>query len=305
VLTGDREDYTIDKNFENWNNTKHILLFFPSTKKFIAPTEVEYRYPWIPPTWTATNGVFCVATTIGNFTTAIAEIKPIPIEDVDRSFVNTDVDLKLDKDESMVLNVKHSYGGYAAVNYKMPFVFLPVDEQDKVLKDMIKFGTNSENMLSHSFENKELEQTDPYKPFIINASVKSTNLTETAGDKIIVKIGEVIGDQVEMYQTKPRAFDIDLSYPHTLVRNIHFTVPEGYTIKNLTDLNLNVVHRENDREIMGFVSSYTLKDNLLTISIKESYNLVSYPKKLYEPFQKVINAAADFNKIVLVLEKTK
>lgn len=305
VLTGDREDYTIDKNFENWNNTKHFLLYFPSIGKFIAPTEIEYRYPWIPPTWTATNGMYCVGTTIGNFTTAIAEIKPVPIEDVGRSFVNMDVDLKLEKDESLILNVKHSYGGYASIDYKMPFVFLPAEEQNKVLKDMIKFGTNSENMLSHSFENKDLEQPDPYKPFIINASVKSTNLTENAGDKIIVKIGEVIGEQVEMYQTKPRAFDIHIRYPHSLVRNIRFTIPDGYTVKNLSDLNINETYKENDKELMGFVSSYTLKDNLLTITIKESYNIVTYSKSLYEPYKKVINAAADFNKIVFVLEKSR
>lgn len=305
VLTGDREDYSIDKNFENWNNTKHFLLYFPSIKKFIAPTEVEYRYPWIPPTWTATNGLFCVGTTIGNFTTAIGEIRPIPMEDVERSFVNMDVDLKLDQDESMILNVKHTYGGYAAVNYRLPFVFLPAEDQNKVLKDMIKFGTNSENILSHSFENKELEQADPYKPFVINASVKSTNLTENAGEKIIVKIGEVIGEQVEMYQTKPRAFDIDINYPHALIRNIRFTVPDGYTVKNLSDLNINEVYKENDKELMGFVSSYTLSGNSLIIIIKENYNRVTYAKSLYEAYKKVINAAADFNKVVLVLEKTK
>jgi hypothetical protein len=305
VLTGDREDYYIDKNFENWNNTKHFLLYFPSTNKFIAPTEVEYHYPWIPPTWTTTNGLFCVGTTIGNFTTAIGVIKPIPMEEVERNFVNMDVDLKLDKDESMMLNVKHTYGGYAAVNYRLPFVFLPAEDQNKVLKDMIKFGTNSENMLSYSFENKELEQVDPYKPFVINASVKSTNLTENAGEKIIVKIGEVIGEQVEMYQAKPRAFDIDIRYPHALIRTIRFTVPDGYTIKNLSDLNINEVYQENDKELMGFVSSNTMSGNLLTVTIKENYNRVTYPKSLYEPYKKVINAAADFNKVVLVLEKFK
>lgn len=303
VFTGDREDYVVDKDFENWNNAKNVLLFFPSTRKYMAPTEVEYRYPWIPPTWAATNGIFCIGTTIGNFTTAVAEIKPVPMEDVDHVFVNMDVALKLDKDESLVLDVKQLYGGYAAVNYKMPFVFLPADQQDKVLKDMVKFGTNSENILSHSFENKELEQPDPYKPFVINASVKSTSLTENAGNKLIVKIGEVIGEQSEMYDAKPRVSGIDLYYPHSLIRNIRFTIPDGYSIKNLSDLNINEVYKENDKETMGFSSSYSVQGNVLTITIREMYNLVSYPKTLYESFKKVINASADFNKVVLVLEK--
>ena len=186
VLCGNRTNFEVDRTFENWNNTNNFLLYFPATKKFLAPTEIEYRYPWIPPTWANTNGLFCVGTTIGNFTTAVAEVKTIPLENYEHSFLNMDMNLKLDKNDALLIDVKQSYGGYAAPNYRAPFVFLPEDEQDKVLKEMIKFGTNSENILSHSYENKDLDQAEPYKPFVINASVRSNNLIERAGEKIII-----------------------------------------------------------------------------------------------------------------------
>lgn len=303
VFVGNREKYVVDRKFENWNTAENYLLYFPSTKKFIAPTEMEYRYPWIPPTWAATTGVFCAATTIGNFTTAVAELKAVPLEDADHNFVNMDVSLSIDKDDTVTLNVKHMYGGYPASNYKMPFVFFPEDQQDKVLKELVKFGTNSENIVSHSFENKDLEQDDPYKPFVINASVKSANLVERAGEKLLLKIGEVIGQQAEMYDTKARTTPVDIEYPHSLIRNIVFKIPDGYKIKNPQDLNINEVYKENDSELMGFVSTYSLKGNELTINIKEFYNRVTYPKTLYEPFKKIINASADFNKVVLILDK--
>ncbi len=35
----------------------------------------------------------------------------------------------------------------------------------------------------------------------------------------------------------------------------------------------------------------------------EEYRRVSYPLSQYEDFKKVINASADFNKVVLVLQK--
>jgi hypothetical protein len=303
VLAGDRSDYTLDKNFENWNNTKNFLFYFPSTKKFLSPTEVEYRYPWFPPTWAATNGLFCISTTIGNFTTAVGDIKPIPMEEVRHSFSNMDMRLKFDKDEALIIDVKQTYGGYLAPSYRAPFVFLPADQQDQVLKELVKFGTNSENMLSHSLENKEMDQADPYKPFVISASVKTTNLVEKAGEKLIVKIGEVIGQQAELYNAKSRTTDMDVTVPHHLYRTIELTLPEGYKIKNPTDLNISEVYQEKDVETMGFVSSYTLTGNVLKITIKEEYNRVTYPKGQYENFKKVINASADFNKIVLILEK--
>ena len=303
VLGGDRTNFGIDRSFENWNNTSNTLLYFPSTKKFVAPTEMEYRYPWIPPTWAGTNGLYCIGTTIGNFTTAVGEVKGIPMEDYEHNYLNMDMSLKLDKEDALIVDVKQLYGGYAAPNYRVPFVYLPADEQNKVLKEMIKFGTNSENILSHSFENREMEQPDPYKPFVINATVKSTNLIERAGEKIIIKIGEVIGEQAQMYDAKPRSTDVALPFPHALIRTIQVTIPDGYKVKNLNDLNFNEVFKEKEITSIGFVCSYEQKGNMLKITIKEEYRNTWYPLQQYEPFKKVINAAADFNKVVLILDK--
>ena len=303
VLCGDRNDYTLDRTFENWNNAKNFLFYFPSLKKFIAPTQVEYRYPWIPPAWGSSNGLYCVATTIGNFTAALGEIRPVPLEAYEKSFLNMNISLTLDKDDAMLVEVKQSYGGYAAPDYKMPFVFLPANEQDKVLKELIKFGTNSENIISNSFENKEMEMQDPYKPFVINAKVKSTNLVDRAGQKLLVKIGEVIGEQVQMYDTKPRTTNIELPYPHSLTRTIELTIPEGYKVKNPDDLKFNYEEKINDAMVMCFVCSYTQTGNILKVTVREEYKNIFYSLQQYEAFKRIINASADFNKVVLILDK--
>ena len=304
VLAGNREDYGLDKNFENWDNAENFLFYFPMQKKFLAPVEIELRYPWIPPNWAATNGLFCKVTTIGDFKTAVAEIKPIALEDYEKNFVNMDISLEFNKDnDSLLMNVKHTYGGYAAPNYKAAFVFMPADEQKKFLKELLQFGNNSENVISSSFENKELELDDPYKPFIINAKINSAGLLEKAGGKIILKIGEMIGEQVQMYDEKARQNPVELEFPHSLIRNIEFTIPDGYTIKNLKDLNLNQSYKENEMVTMGFVSGYTQEGNKIKVTVHEDYRNIYYPLEQYDVFKKVINAAADFNKVVLVLEK--
>lgn len=303
VLTGDRTDYMVDRNFENWNNAKNLLFYFPGTDKYLAPTEVEYRYPWIPPYWAGMQSVFCVTTTIGNFTTAMAEIRTIPFEDYTHSFSNLVVNVKLDKEDALLLDIKQLYGGYTAVNYKAPFVFLPAEEQKAALKEMVKFSTNSENMLSHKLENAQLDMDDPYKPFVINAQVRSTQLIERAGEKYLLKIGELIGEQTQLYEAKPRETGIDIYYPHALVRDIEIEIPEGYEIKNVADLNFNLVHKENENVTMGFVCTYEQQGNKLKVRIQEDYKNVIYPAQQYDAFKKVINAAADFNKVVLILDK--
>jgi hypothetical protein len=303
VLAGDRDNFPIDKTFENWNNAKNFLIYFPSTGKYMAPTATAFRYPWMPPTWTSTNALFCIGTTIGSFRTAVAEIRPIPMESYEHSYSNMDIKLKMDKDDALIVDVKQTYGGYTASNYRLPFVYMPADEQDKFLKQLVKFGTNSENILSSSIENRELEQADPYKPFVINASVRSTSLMERAGNKLLIKVGECIGEQAELYEARPRTTDIDVTYPHALIRTIELLIPEGYQVKNLSDLNFNQVIKENDKVVTGFVSSYEQQGNKLKITIREDYKNVFYPIQQYEGFKKVINAAADFNKVVLILDK--
>jgi hypothetical protein len=306
VHTGDRSDYVLDRNLENWNNARKFLFYFPATKKYLAPTEILYRYPWIPPTWANTNGLFCATTSVGGLKTAYAEIRNVAMEDYKHSYLNMEMKgvLNATKD-SLELDVKQLYGGYVAPDYKAAFVFTPAEEQFNILKQLIKFGTNSENISTYSFENKELEQADPYKPFVIQAKVKSSNLIEKAGDKILIKVGELIGEQVEMYDAKERISEIELNYPHALVRTIELTIPDGYEVKNLQDLKFDVVSKENGKETMGFVCSYELKGNMLKITIKEDYFNTHYTLQQYPDFKKVINAAADFNKVTLVLEKKK
>jgi hypothetical protein len=54
---------------------------------------------------------------------------------------------------------------------------------------------------------------------------------------------------------------------------------------------------------MGFISTYELEKNQLIVMCKEYYNRVNYTVDEYSKFEKVINAAADFNKVAIVLKK--
>ncbi len=67
-MCGSRDDFAVDKAFENWNNCDNQLIYFPKLKKFIAPTSIEMRYPLFNPSWIGTNGIYCKGTVIGNFT---------------------------------------------------------------------------------------------------------------------------------------------------------------------------------------------------------------------------------------------
>lgn len=304
VLATSRDDNTIEKNFENWNNCDNSVIYFPTLKKYMAPTEAEYRFPWIDPMWGNANAFYCRSTTIGNYTTAFGEVKNLPLEDYSKSASNTDATVELNKTaDTLLVNISQIYSGYAASVYKAIFTFSSDEYKKEITKEMIKFGTKSENVVSSKMENQDFESYHQNKPFILSATVKASELVERAGNKTIVKIGDIIGPQAEMYEEKPRQFPITVDFPHVLERNITFIIPDGYIVKNPDDLKINVTYTDGGQVTMGFVSDYKIEGNKLKIHIMEEYRRTYYPLAQYEIFKKIINAAADFNKVVLVLEK--
>jgi len=94
-------------------------------------------------------------------------------------------------------------------------------------------------------------------------------------------------------------------------RRIEFVVPDGYKIADASKLKMDFKHTNDKGKVtMEFKSEYKVQGNKLIVDCTEYYRQISYPVELFEEFRKVINAAevinaaADFNKIAIVLEKS-
>ena len=304
VFTGNRDKYVIDKDFENWNNCDNPLIYFNAENKFIAPTKQELRYPWIEPTWGATNALFCKQTTLGSFTTAIAEVKQIDLEKYDQSFNNIECRIELNKTEdSLIMDTKQLFSGYSAIGLREPFNFATEEQKRQIIKELSKFVTKSENITFSEVLNPEFENENTNKPLIIHTKANSAGLIERAGSKLLIKMGLAIGPQVEMYQDKPRQMRVDLEYPQVEERKIELVIPDGYKVLNLDDFKIDHSYSENGVKIMGFTSTVEVKGNIVYIHVMEVYRQITYPLSLFEQYRKVINASSDFNKGILVLEK--
>ena len=304
VLTGDRDKYIIDKVFENWNNCDYPLFYFPAEKKFLAPTRPDYRYPLIFPSWGGTTGLFCKRTSIGNFSTAIAEIRNIELEDYSKSFDDIESRLELnDGLDSLTIDTKQIDAGYAAVNFRDAFNLSNEEQKRNIIKQLAKAYCSSEHIISSEILNQEFENESTDLPLILHIKTKSGELIEKAGNKLLVKIGMAIGPQAEMYQEKPRQEPINIEFGHVEERKIEFIIPAGYTISNVSDLKMDQTFKDNGELTMGFVSDYEIKGNILSIHIMEEYRKTFYPLSQFDQFRKIINTSSDFNKVVLVLEK--
>jgi len=304
VLTGDRSKYIIDKGFENWNNCENILIYFPAEGKFIAPTRPDFRYPWIVPFWGGANGLFLKRMTLGNFSTAIGEVKNISLEDYTKSINNIETKLELNPAlDSLTMDGRQIFTGYVATGYRDAFNYTNDEQRANIIKELAKSFASTDHILSKEIVNQEFDKATNNEPLVLHIKTKSSELVERAGNKILIKIGMAIGPQVEMYQEKPRQEPVDIEFGHVEERKIDLVIPDGYIISNLNDLNIDQIYKDNDELTMGFVSKYELKGNVLSIHIMEEYRNLLYPIAQFNSFRKVINASSDFNKVVLVLEK--
>lgn len=302
VLTSDRMDLKFDKDFEAHNFLNDFLLYFPDTDAYLSPTENSSRYGFPPATLTDNYGLFIREVKVGDFKSGVGEIKYIEPVDADASLDKMHIEVDFDKEDLSTtnINLNREFHGYYAMMIQ-PFVNLIKEEnRDNLLESFGKMMNENVEVTS-----KEMLNDDPelfgIKPLIFNLKLHSDAFIEKAGNKYLFKIGELIGEQTQLYQEKERVLPLENDYERTYKRNIVVHIPEGYRIVNPEDLNINESYSKNGEKMLSFNSFYELKGNTLDITADEFYKLNLIDKDIYEDYRKVINSAADFNKITLVL----
>ena len=303
VLGSERNVFQLDKDFSSWDYLRKYLIYLPEINKYIAPANLEYRLGCFPPTLGATNGLFIDLVQVGNFESAVAHIKEIKAsayrENYDHMFIK--MDLNLDEGQTHIIT-ERCFHGLSGGFFKQIYNMEDEKTKSELLKNIMatKLGKPEYKEMTtlEKSEHKGAENAD----FIIYADVLSDDFMEQAGNKILVNIGESIGPQSEMYQKEERIADIENELNRWYVRNIHFTIPEDYSISNPNVADMNVVHEIDGETLFKFVSKHRIEGNQYIVEIDEFYNEIYTDKKHFEAFRKVVNAAADFNKVVLILE---
>lgn len=300
VVTCSREIVAFDSTFDTWNFLEDYVIFFPETKAFLAPYDVATRYPMVSWQFTAQEGLFIEPFAVGSVRSALGAVGNIPAPGYEKT--NDDLAIDVAFDESLsgcVLNIQRRVTGYNAFSL-IPYLNLMTEKQKQdMVEEMTKSTAPDLNLKKWS-----LGTADVSKDILtINTEFTSSHFSEKAGPRILFKAGALIGPQSQMYNDHKRTLEIENTFNRGYHRVIKIKLPEGYTIRNPTDLKFDVVYQDGDDAPFLFKSDYTLEGTLLTVTVQEQYNKIFAPVNRFEDFRKVINAAADFNKVTLVLER--
>lgn len=303
VLTSDRRKIKFDKEFEANNFLNSFLIYFPKIKMYLSPDKFESRFGFPPAYNTDNYGLFIKEVKVGSFKSAVGKIKYIAPVTSEKTFDTMTIDVTFNEENISENNVHYEreFNGYYAMAIQ-PFMHLVKGEEKEKLIDGIVESVSKEIEVTNRKVMNDAPALFGIKPLIFIVDFTTEALVENAGRKYLFKLGDLIGPQVQLYQDKKRTLSLEEEYQRSYYRKINIKIPKGYKISNLNDIIIDNSYEEDGKELFSFKSSYKLSGDMLTIHANEHYrkNIIKVP--LYEEYRKVINSAANFNKIVLLLE---
>lgn len=303
VFASDRYSTPFDIDFESYENLDEILLYFPSIDKYLTPTEIEYRIPLFPSNLANNNGLFIKAKEFAGVKMGIGEKGFIAIPGVEITHDTMEITIDFTKDiENPTILANMTYGGYSGLNFQPIKDFVSEEQYNDILKSIVLNYTGEKQPTNVEAKNDGLAFIGK-KPFQLNFTFEGKDFMQKAGNNYIFSVGKTIGSQMELYQENKRKLPVEIDYPHSYYRKIIIKLPSNVTVKNLESFNMDFKTEIEGKKEAAFVSNYKQENNSIIIENTEYYNIVNYPLEFFNSYKEVINAAADFNKISIVLNK--
>lgn len=305
VLTSDRFDKRFEKENESWVYLQELLLYIPELDMYIVPSEIQNRYGLVQSTLTETYGLFINEVQITkDVVSATPEIKWIKGTKTEDNASLMDLDISFTDFSAPEVKLVDQYKGHEGGYFKLQATYGDEEQLNEYYEELVKSKLGEDADLGKvEVKGTDINTSAIEDPFTMTVTAKVPSVIETAGNEYLFKIGTVIGEQVQMYQEKERKYDAEVHFPHYYRRTITFTIPEGYKVSGLEDLNIDITYGDDKEKTIGFESSYKVEGNKVIVDVYEYYKKTVYPLEQFEDFRKVVNAAADFNKIVILFSK--
>lgn len=160
------------------------------------------------------------------------------------------------------------------------------DEYDNV-SSYSEFTLNSDG---RTWRKQELNYTSKFE---------LADMVKKAGENLLVSVPALIGDQLYISQDeRKREADAFMRFPRSYRNIINFTIPDGYKVVGIQNLNMNL-----DNEAGTFAVQATVEGNKLSILTKKIYKQMNVKKENWDKLVEMLDAAFNFTQKKILLKK--
>lgn len=305
VATCDKDERAFDPDFNGWNFLDDYVIYFPGLHQYILPDNPFYRLGVNASQYQGVYGLFLRPLHYGeSFHTFAWEVDRLPVDSYEQNTDSLFINLKAELEAgNLKADIHRVFTGELAASYQSFWQLLPEERRKEAMEPIFSMANQQTDITAYTLTHAAPADMGIH-PLVWEVSLTARSLIEQAGNDLIVRIGETIGEQSEMYQQEARRLPVVVSEVHNYYRRIVFEIPEGYEASGLDGLNMKVEMLNEGRVSCCFSSWFELQGSRLVIYSKEYYSESGYPASRFEEFRKVINAAADFNKKTIILSKS-
>ena len=204
-----------------------------------------------------------------------------------------------------------SYGGEDDIRTSMKGPVLENYEtklRERKKEDKVNKLEYMKKVLGDDYENVIL-----YNDFLLNTDGRTwrkqelnfTNkyelgdMVKKAGDNLLVAVPALIGDQLYIAQDqRKREVDAWMGFPRSLRNIINFTIPAGYKVVGVQNLNMNI-----DNEVGTFAVQASVEGSTLNILVKKQYKQLTIKKEDWVKLLQMLDAAYNFSQKKILLKK--
>ena len=125
------------------------------------------------------------------------------------------------------------------------------------------------------------------------------DMVKIAGDNLLVAVPGLIGAQLWISQDdRKREVDAYMEYPKSIRNIINFTIPAGYKLVGIQNLNINI-----DNSVGTFAVQTTVEGSTLNILVKKHYKQTTVKKEDWPKLLEMLDAAYNFSQKKVLLKK--
>lgn len=272
-----------------------IDLLWDPTCKYCESYYVPYRY------------LGQELTFVGNFsgisqffgTDYSSRLDEVPVPSHEFSTRKTKIDLTFDDDLTANYSFDQNIQGYYSQRSKSWFRYHKGQGErfEEYITELFEDFGEDPKVVDYKVSENEQKEMELF------ANLKDESIAKPLGDKIMFKIGSIIGVQSEMYDSIPRTNPIIQQYPKRYQYEIQIQIPEGYEFHSSENVKISDLQKRGEVDIAGWNSDFIIEGDQLIITITEFYNAIEYKVSEIPDYRSVINRAADFNKGVIFFKK--